>query len=239
NSRRYFTGSCQGAVNRNGTIVYVNGKHNHVLWGGRIGTAKVITIVRENISNTNDNPQQIFGEDTGGIPVFKRLCHHFQQWIQKWTNPAPSLSKLIIDGPYSKTSSGKDFFLFDSGAGDPNRILLSSAKRNLEVLSSSDHCFCDSTFKVAPPIFTQLMTIPAIRFDAVILVVYILLPNKINTTYKRVLEQPKNLKSDLKPATVMTDFEAALYGTFAEMFDGIELLIYWQIIMILVFQTLV
>ncbi|KAF2893849.1 hypothetical protein ILUMI_12322, partial [Ignelater luminosus] len=88
---------------------------------------------------------------------------------------------------------------------------------NLEVLSSSDHWFCDGTFKIAPPLFTQLMAINAIKCDAVIPQVYILLPNKTNTTYKRVLEQLKNLKSDLKPTTVMRDFESTLYRAFADI----------------------
>ncbi|KAF2899731.1 hypothetical protein ILUMI_06457, partial [Ignelater luminosus] len=148
-------------------------------------------------------------------------------FVKTKTNPAlrapTSLSELVIDGPYSKTSSGEDFLLFDSGADDPNRILLFSTERNLEVLSSSDHWLCDGTFKTTPPLFTQLLTIFAIKFDAVISLVYILLPNKTNTTYKRVLEHLKNLKSDIKPTTVMTDFESALYGAFAEIFDGIQL----------------
>ncbi|KAF2882356.1 hypothetical protein ILUMI_23813 [Ignelater luminosus] len=209
-----FTESRQGqAVTKTGAVVPENGKHNHLLRGERVGAAKP--------STTNDNPQQIIGKAIGAIPnLLKRLRHQFQQFWKR-TNPAPraptSFSELVFNGIYSKTSSEEDFLFFYSGAGDPNRIL-SSMKRNLEVLSSSDHWFCDSTFKTAPLLFTQLMTIYAIKFDAVIP-----LPNKTNTTYKRVLEQLKNLKSDLKPTTVMTDFESALYGAFAEILDGIQL----------------
>ncbi|KAF2897819.1 hypothetical protein ILUMI_08354 [Ignelater luminosus] len=90
------------------------------------------------------------------------------------------------------------------------------------ILSSSDQWFCNGIFRAALPLFTQLMTMHAIKFDAVIPLVYILPPSKTNTTYKRVLEQLKNLKSDLKPTTMMTDFESALYGAFAEIFDGIQ-----------------
>ncbi|KAF2897850.1 hypothetical protein ILUMI_08326 [Ignelater luminosus] len=74
-----------------------------------------------------------------------------------------SPNELVIDGPYSKTSSGEDFLLFNSGAGDPNRIFLFSTETNLEVLFSSDHWFCDGTFQTALPLFTQLMTIHGLK----------------------------------------------------------------------------
>ncbi|KAF2886157.1 hypothetical protein ILUMI_20016 [Ignelater luminosus] len=62
--KEYFTGPYQRrAVIKNGAIVY----ENHLPRGGRVGAAKVMTIVREKASTTNDNPQQIIGEATAGI----------------------------------------------------------------------------------------------------------------------------------------------------------------------------
>ncbi|KAF2885538.1 hypothetical protein ILUMI_20606 [Ignelater luminosus] len=153
--KKYFTGLCQGrAVTRNGAIVHENSKHNYLPRGGRVGAAKII------------------GEATGRIPELVQAALPSVPAILKttqriWKRTNPALSELVIDGPYLKTSSGEDFLLFDSGAGGPNQILFST-ERNLEVLSSSDHWFCDGIFKTAPSLFTQPMTIHAIKFDAVI-----------------------------------------------------------------------
>ncbi|KAF2903872.1 hypothetical protein ILUMI_02304 [Ignelater luminosus] len=78
-----------------------------------------MNIVREKASTTNNNPQQLIGEATGEIS-------ESVQAISKTTNLAPcaptSLSELVIDSPYSKTSSGEDFLLFNSEAGDSNHL---------------------------------------------------------------------------------------------------------------------
>ncbi|KAF2893406.1 hypothetical protein ILUMI_12767, partial [Ignelater luminosus] len=51
------------------------------------------------------------------------------QRIRKRTNPAAraltTLSKLVKNSTYSKTSYGQGFLLLDSGTDDPNRILSS------------------------------------------------------------------------------------------------------------------
>ncbi|KAF2879998.1 hypothetical protein ILUMI_26174 [Ignelater luminosus] len=142
------------AVTKNGAIVYENGKHNYLPRGGTFGIPESVQAALPS------------------VPTISKIA----QRIRRRTTPAPrpptSLSELVIDGPYSKTSSGEDFLLSDSGAGDPNRSLLFSTERNLKVLSSSDHCFCNGIFKTAPPLFTQLITIHAIKFDAVILLTY-------------------------------------------------------------------
>ncbi|KAF2903125.1 hypothetical protein ILUMI_03061 [Ignelater luminosus] len=159
--------------------------HDYLPRTGRVVAAKIITIVREKASTINENPQQIIGEATGGIPEsvqggFVISSSNFEecQTNSEEDKSAPqassSLSELVIDGPYSKTSSDEDFLLFDSKPGDPNRTPFSTEK-NLGILSSSDHWFCDGIFKTALPLFTQLMTIHAIKFDAVIP-----LPNKTN-----------------------------------------------------------
>ncbi|KAF2901491.1 hypothetical protein ILUMI_04697 [Ignelater luminosus] len=72
---------------------------------------------------TNDNPQQIIGKATGGIPESVQAISAVSKTMQRIRmriNPPPhaptSLSKLVIIGPYSKTSSGEDFLLFDRRA---------------------------------------------------------------------------------------------------------------------------
>ncbi|KAF2895862.1 hypothetical protein ILUMI_10315, partial [Ignelater luminosus] len=165
---------------KNGAIVHENCKHNQ---GEEIGAAK-----------------QMIGKTTGRIPESVQAALPSVPVISIREEDKSSLSELAIDSPSSKTSSGKSFLLLDSGASDRNRILFFSTKRNREVLSSTDHWFCDGTFNTAPTLFTQLMTIHRIKFDAII-----------------------PLKSNLKQTTAKTDFESALYRAFAEIFDGIQL----------------
>ncbi|KAF2892649.1 hypothetical protein ILUMI_13523 [Ignelater luminosus] len=71
-----------------------------------------MTVVREKALTTNANPQQIIGEATEEIPESVREALPSVPAISK-------TAKLVIDGPYSKISSGEDFLLFDSGADIP------------------------------------------------------------------------------------------------------------------------
>jgi len=64
---------------------------------------------------------------------------------QKTTPNPRSLDELVIPPDYQRTLAGHPFLLRDTGDG-PNRILLFSTDRNLELLSQSQHWFADGTF---------------------------------------------------------------------------------------------
>lgn len=77
------------------------------------------------------------------------------------------------------------FLLHDSGEGDVNRLILFATQRNLECLGGASAWFCDGTFKVVPSLFYQLYTIHALKNGITVPMVYGLLPNKTEATYRR------------------------------------------------------
>jgi len=90
----------------------------------------------------------------------------------------PSNFESIIPNQYRYNSNGELFLKFDNGPTE-SRILIFTTQQNLDFMSECDNWFCDGTFSVTPPIFTQLYTIHGVYYSNVIPSVYILLlPDK-------------------------------------------------------------
>ncbi|KAL5237010.1 hypothetical protein ACI65C_004420 [Semiaphis heraclei] len=125
-------------------------------------------------------------------------------------NPS-TLSEIIIFEPYTLTLNNNSFLLYDSGSDDVNRILLFSTEQNLKILASDQcHWFIDGTFKSSPQLFSQVLTIHAIKYDTVLLLVFALVPNKTRDSYTKILQELLILEKNLCPASIMVDFEQAL-----------------------------
>ena len=77
----------------------------------------------------------------------------------------PSLPQTIQDitfvGDWTRTIQGEDMLLADSGDNHPERIIIFSTKKNLEILCNSDCIYLDGTFKSCPDLFYQLITLHA------------------------------------------------------------------------------
>eukprot|EP00102_Acyrthosiphon_pisum_P017587 XP_008189050.1 PREDICTED: uncharacterized protein LOC103311248 [Acyrthosiphon pisum] len=105
-----------------------------------------------------------------------------------------------------------------TGPDDVNRILLFSTEENLKILSDQYHWFIDGTFESSPQLFTQLLTIHAIKYDTVLPLVFALVPNKTRGSYTKIINELLNLEKNLRPASVMVDFEQALLGAITDVF---------------------
>ena len=68
-----------------------------------------------------------------------------------------------------------------------------------------DHWYADGTFKAAPPLFTQIYTIHAVKYNSTIPTVFALMPNKSQDTYVRLFNAIKDLEPNLNPISIMTD----------------------------------
>lgn len=86
---------------------------------------------------------------------------------------------LEIPYEYKNTLDGSAFLLFDSGPC-PDRILMYSTHRNLQLLDCAQQWYADGTFKVSPNLFYQLYTIHVFINGACVPLVYGLLPDKID-----------------------------------------------------------
>ena len=107
------------------------------------------------------------------------------------------------------------FLLYDSGP-DTQRMLIFGTQRNLEMLKLAEHWLADGTFKTAPPLFSQVYVVHALRGGTQLMrdghllpSLFVLLPNKTEATYRRMWEQIR-LKCPLaQPKEMLLDFEKA------------------------------
>jgi hypothetical protein len=115
------------------------------------------------------------------------------------------------------------FLLWDSGALDPNRILMFGSHENLDALQIHSHWFIDGTFTVAPELFMQVFTIHGLVDNQALPLVYVLLTNKTEASYFRIFDRLKNLKPALNPQSVMSDFEKASQNAVERVFPATEI----------------
>lgn len=153
---------------------------------------------------------------------------HLKRTIQRSRNrrhvplPLPN-SRDEIDIPLQFKVTGnrnqpEQFLLWDSGravAGE-GRILMFGTQKNLQFLRSCQGILMDGTFKTTPHLFVQLYTIHGTRLEAphekpgkAVPLVFFLLPDKAESTYRRAFHQLSVLVPGWEPDRVMLDFERA------------------------------
>lgn len=68
-----------------------------------------------------------------------------------------------------------------------------STDQNLKILVSDQcHWIIDGTFKSSPQLFTQLLTMHAIKYDTVLPSVFTLMPNKTRDSYTMIGQELLN-----------------------------------------------
>jgi hypothetical protein len=120
------------------------------------------------------------------------------------------------DGPGTET-----FLVFDSAdlsTETRERLIIFSTERNLNLLNQCDHWFGDGTFKLTPPLFSQIYTIHGLHRSNVLPLVYVLMTNKSQNLYLEMFQQLQILEPSLNPRTMMTDFEMATLNAFHDVF---------------------
>jgi hypothetical protein len=77
--------------------------------------------------------------------------------------------------------------------------------RNFALLNEFPHWCVDGTFKVAPQFFTQVYTVHALINNRALPMIYVLLNNKQQATYKRVFEKLMEIEPTLRPESIVSD----------------------------------
>ena len=92
----------------------------------------------------------------------------------------------------------------------------------LQFMCESDQLLIDGTFKAAPKIFRQVVTIHFVRKGKVFPAVYAFLPNKEEQTYIRLLqllrEHALMFNLILNPEIFLGDFEIAIVNAIKAVF---------------------
>ena len=131
-----------------------------------------------------------------------------------------SLTQLVLRDEDKVLSNGENWLFFDSGPSN-DRILMFATQGNLKLLEQSEIVFSDGTFKCAPSrLFPQLYTIHGKCHGAVVPLLYCLLPNKREATYRTMINALLD-QVTLSPVEWRTDFERAAIKVIDEKFSFI------------------
>jgi len=162
------------------------------------------------------------------------------------TNPKNLTELGDIPEEFKVTLGRKTFLCYDSYVDDEydddddedddevdrqrreKRILIFTTKSALKKLASSPVLHFDGTFETAPDIFTQILSIHGEYRNNTLPLVFALLPDKLEETYRRVLSAILKIIEDYgirrpTPTTCVSDFEKALINAIKAAFEDAEI----------------
>ena len=154
---------------------------------------KLISTAKSTATSSTNSTSRIVSDAYSSIPshsVFempkesslKRTLQRARNVAESCPPEPASLHQLVLREEDKVLSNQERWLLFDSG---PDRLLIFSTQENLRLLRQAQIVFSDGTFKCAPSrLFPQLYTIHAKCYGSVVPLVYCLLPNKREATYR-------------------------------------------------------
>ncbi|KAG4076864.1 hypothetical protein HA402_006574 [Bradysia odoriphaga] len=144
----------------------VTKEHTHSGNGVAVGKAVAMRTLKRKAEDSLDRGRNVIAKLNENLPVsvaaalpkMKSLSQAVRRArVNKEMPLAPAnLNDLVIPDNL-KTIKDVRFLLYDSGPS-PNRILIYSTERNLQMLRKSDVLSMDGTFDIVPPLFSQLYT---------------------------------------------------------------------------------
>ena len=170
-------------------------------------TAQVVATSIENLSQAGK----------GALPSISNLKRRVQRkrvGVAAGPPNPQNLGDLVIPQEFTRYEREpevfEDFLLYDSGPGArDNRILVFSTQRNLDILQRSSSWAMDGTFDIAPPLFSQIYSIHGEYGGRSHPLVYGILPSKRRDTYDAFFAGVHHISNNLRPASLITDFEMA------------------------------
>lgn len=195
-------------------------EHTHPPSQVKCEVAKVTASVKLRAETSNDTSRQILAGELIGIsesasvnlPSMNAMRRNIRAARQDRNIPPQPVNIVAIpDIPqeYQITENGEQFLLFDSGSGDPERIIIFASPLGINQLATSEHWFADGTFKVCPEVFYQLYTVHAEQGGRIFPCVFALLPNKTEVTYTRFFREIFRVIDGNIPEDILCDFERA------------------------------
>lgn len=136
----------------------------------------------------------------------------------------PSLPKdisevhTVVENLHPKTKRGEDFLLFND---QEENIIIFSCCSNLKYAAESKILYMDGTFEYCPKYFLQLFTIHGYFNGHYIPLIFCLLKDKRDVTYKKCFETVSSICSNfnliLRPSEVVLDFEQAIHNAVEDV----------------------
>ena len=122
------------------------------------------------------------------------MSRNIRGWRQKQSQAPPiptRRSGYEIPEDYQNLKNGDPFLLYDSSAADEKRILIFVIRAGIQDLRKNKMWACDGTFKCSSDLYYQLFTIYIVFRSVSVPRLFILLPNKTETTYNKLLQYLK------------------------------------------------
>lgn len=225
-----FFKDCKGRGNSKGLLppFKVTKEHNHMIKPEKKESLDSKQLLKQMAIRSNDQPRALIRDfqltlSDECISTWSKK-DAIRQLIIRTRNAksgcgfnAKCLQDLEIPESLKSTYKGSKFYYGDSGKDDQNRIIFFTTQQNLKLMSSYNDWYCDGTFDISPTIFKQVYSVHIIVRGTTLPMLYALLPNKSQKTYKKlfklILQQITK-----KPNFVNCDFELAAINALRSVF---------------------
>ncbi|KAL0267264.1 UNVERIFIED_CONTAM: hypothetical protein PYX00_009585 [Menopon gallinae] len=217
-------------VRENKVLKRVN-THNHAGDAARCEALKVSAEIKSKAVNTRCDSQQIIGEALANITEAVKgqmaTINSMRRNIRRLRNRGKG-GKVEAQTPEDKStedgasSDGEDFVLFDNHEHE-NRVVIFGTRAYLPLLSEVKDWYAEGSIQSVSHSFCQLYTIYVIKDGVSLPVVFCLVSDKCEATYIAVCRALKNLVPDLRPESILMDFEIGAINAFEKEFPDTRL----------------
>jgi hypothetical protein len=174
--------------------------HSHVIDTAVENRKAVKKILKQKCFTTNETFLYSFseavhnlkGNELNALPLYESLRDDFVR-KRRINNFGGYNFEFEIPLQLQKTMNGEKFLYLDSGINDINKILIFTTEEFIERLKHSETWLGDGTFRMVPNTFQQLYVLHAHCFTVVLPVVFVLMKNKSEASYKSLFEEIKFL----------------------------------------------
>lgn len=214
------------------------GEHNHNPTSNKILNRQQISnqVKRKAESELTERPRKLihdeistqkFTLETLAIDDIKRISKNINRARLQLCPRLPSCTSEVHEylDSLQVTTIREEIFLLHNNK--TYNIVIFSCKSNMEILCQQDIILVDGTFDYCTKYFLQMFTIHCYINSIYVPLVYCLLKDKKEQTYKNVFETVKSeclkLGYLFQPKHIIVDFEKAIQTAAAETLPGVTL----------------
>ncbi|KHJ43674.1 FLYWCH zinc finger domain protein [Trichuris suis] len=219
------------SVETNEVVKEVN-VHSHAPDDGRVEAAAICTSIMRQAQEAEARPEVIVKEAFQSLPFAarKKMPNKRAMWIRisrairKRTATGLPRAKpitratIVVPKSYRTHKDGDGFLLYDSGLGDDDRILIFGRLSYGAWSIYMRNLVANATFDIKCPLFPHVFVLMAERGGFFIPVLFGLLPNKQESTYRHMFSALKQMWPELAPESIVVDFDRATMNALTAAF---------------------
>nr|CAD2168280.1 unnamed protein product [Meloidogyne enterolobii] len=213
---------CPGRAKTVDNDVFVTQPHSCVPSLTLIEATRIRNNILQAAKTSKESPKAVINECLAGasdaviatLPKISSLATTIKRKrrLQGLPDNPRSRSEIIIHEDYRKTKTllKEEFVLLDTGAEDPERLIIFASSTDLDRLSRCGTWLADSSFKSGSGAFYHFWVLYGLYWNRVVPFVYCLIPNKSEEIYKRALTCVLNSIGERRPMMFIIDFEKSV-----------------------------